>query len=278
MTTMIQYILIIAALITVGNLSAQETRKPKRIIISLNDTVRFIKEYNKNDSLIFIKDIQFWKDKSEHLFIDGFLFENNRVVFEYHATEDFLRLIHYEYDTITGLKDQFVKHTKSKTVNNELLHSIGNRDELISLVESVIPKNSELTNILDSNEYHTLLKKGRSEIYTRYKNNFVTVKVTKKYDKRENLILVEEQNEWQTATTSFKYNKNNQVIKERFGFDDYKSKTNYFYDNNRLTKSKHKVRNGNVSSSDYFYENGFLIKEIVNRPEGIRIYTFEYEF
>ena len=278
MTNITQYIFLILTLSATGNLSAQKTPKPKKVIISLNDTVTFIKEYNQNDSLIFIKDIQYWDDKTEHLFIDGFVFENNRVVYEYHATENFLRLIHYEYDTISGIKDQFVKHTESNLVNNELLHSIKNRDDLIDLVESVIPKDSELKNILDPNEYHALVKKGRTEVYTKYKNNKVSIRVTKKYDKRQNLIFVEEQNNWQTTTTSFKYNKKNQLIKETIGFDKYQSTTYYFYDDNQLTKSINNQRGGYVSSSDYLYENGILIKEIVKRPEGIRIFTFKYEF
>lgn len=278
MKSITKYILIIIALSSVGNLTAQENRKPRKITISLNDTVSFIKEYDKNDSLIFIKDIQYWDDKSEHLFIDGFVFDNNRIVYEYHASEDFLRLIHYEYDTITGLKDQFVKHTDSKPVNNELLHSVKNRDELIDLVESVIPIDSELTNILDTNEYHTLIKKRRTEVYTRYKNNNETLRFTKKYDKRQNLIFVEERNEWQTTTTSYTYNKKDQLIKKKFGFDDYQSTTTYIYDNEKLTKSINKQKNGRVSSSDYYYENGLLIKEIVDRPEGTRVYTYEYEF
>ena len=278
MMNITQYILIIITLCSEGNLTAQENRKPKKITISLNDTITFIKEYNQNDSLIFIKDIQYWDDKSEHLFIDGFVFENNRVIYEYHASQDFLRLIQYAYDTITGLKDQFVKYTDSKPVNNEILHSIKNRDQLIDLVESVIPIDSELTNILDTNEHHTLAKKGRTEVYTRYRNNKEYLRVTKKYDKRQNLIFVEERNEWQTTTTSYTYNKKNQLIKEKFGFDDYRSTTTFFYNNNQLTKSIYKRRHGYVSSSDYFYENGFLIKEIVNRPEGVRIFTFEYEF
>jgi len=278
MTTIKQYILIVAALSVMGNLTAQDTRKPKKVTISRNDTVSFIKEYNQNDSLIFIKDFQYWDDKSEHLFIDGFVFDKNLVVYEYHATEDFLWLIRYEYDSITGLKDQFVKYTKEKPVDNEQLHSIKNRGELIALVESVIPKDSELTNILDSNEYHTLVKKGQSEVYTRYKNNNESVRVTKKYDKRKNLIFVEERNEYQTTTTAYKYNKKNQLIKEKFGFDDYLSITTYFYSDNQLTKSINKQRSGRVSSCDYFYENGLLIKEIVDRPEGTRVYTYEYEF
>lgn len=257
---------------------SQEVRQPKKIITSLNDTVIYIKEYDEKDSLIFFKDIQIWKDKSEHIFIDGFVFDNNHVVYEYHATEDFLRLIRYEYDSITGLKDKFVKYIKDKPVNNELLHSIKNRGELIVLVESVIPKDSELTNILDANEYHTLVKKGRSEVYTRYKNNNESIRVTKKYDKRKNLIFIEERNEYQTTTTSFKYNRENQLLKRTHGFDDYLSKTTYFYTDNFLTKSINRQSSGRLSSCNYFYENGMLIKEIVNRPEGTRIYTYVYEY
>ncbi len=278
MRNMIQYLLMIIALCVVGNLNAQEILKPKRIIVSLNDTVRFVKEYNQNDSLIFLKRIQFWDDKSEHLFIDGFVFDNNREVYEYHATEDFLRLIHFVYDTITGLKEQFVKHTDSKPLNNEMLHAIKNREELIDLVESVIPKTSELKSVLDVNEHQTLVKKRRVEIYTIYQDTEIVSRRTQKFDKRQNLIFVEVRNEWQITTTTYKYNKKNQLIKKKFGFDDFLITTSFFYDQNLLMNSISKVKGGNVSSSNYFYENGILIKEIYNSPEGTQIFTFEYEF
>jgi len=257
---------------------AQESKHPKKIIQSVGDTIRNIKEFNPNGLLIFEKEIQYWKDTSVHLFIDGYLYNENQVVYKYHATEDFLRLIRYEYDSITGLKDQFVKHTDEKSVDNEILYSIENRDQLIALVESVIPKDSKLINVLDSNEAHTLVKKGRTEIYTKYQDNSETVRITKKFDKRENLIFLEERNEYQTATEKFKYNKRNQLIKRTFGFDDYLSETEYFYNKEFLTNTITKYRNGGTNSREYFYSDGVLTKEVAHKKEGDITYEYTYEY
>ena len=257
---------------------AQEGKHPKKIIQSIDDTIRSIKEFNPDGLLIFEKEIQYWKDTSVHLFIDGYLYNGNQVVHEYHATEDFLRLIRYEYDSITGLKNQFVKHTGQKSVNNEILYSIENRDQLISLVESVIPIDSKLANILDSNESHTLVKKGRTEIYSRYQNNSETVRITKKFDKRENLIFLEEQNNYQTTTEKLKYNKRNQLIKRTFGFDDYLSETEYFYSKEFLTNTITEYKSGETSSCEYFYSNDALIKEVVHKKEGDITYEYSYEY
>lgn len=278
MTPTIKNIVTIIALCLQLSTIAQTNSHPKKVIQSVNDTIRNIAAFSPDSLLIFTKEIQYWKDKSEHIFIDGYVYEEKRVIYEYCATEYFLRLIRYEYDPITGLKDQFVKYTKEKTVNNDLMRSIENRNQLIALVESVIPKNSELTNILDSNESHTLVKKGREEVYTRYEDNVESVRVRKKYDKRGNMIFLEERNQWQTTITRYKFNMKGQLVKRTHGFDDYLSKTTYLYENDLLLKTETNLKDGRTNSIDYFYSNGVLVKEVVNKQEGKIIYEYNYEY
>lgn len=258
--------------------TAQENKRIKRIIKSVGDTVINNKEFDTKDSLIFEKKIQFWDDHSEHVFLDGFVYENDRVAYEYHATKDFLRLIHYEYDSVTGLREQLVGYTKEHPVNNERLHSMNDKDELIALVESVIPKHSKLTNILDTNESHSLVKKGRREIYTRYEDNLESLRCIRKYDGHGNLVFLEDRNEWQTTTTKCKYNRKNQLQKQIFGFDDYLSKTQYYYEDGLLVKAVTKLKDGRTNSTEYFYADGLLIREVFHKPEGDKIYEYSYEY
>jgi hypothetical protein len=278
MTIVFKHILILFALFFIVWGNAQTTEHPKKIIKSVNGTVGNIKEFDASNLLIFEKEVQFWKDKSQHLFIDGYLYNENRVTHEYHANEDFLRIIRYEYDSITGLKEKFVKHTDKKKVDSSLLNSIENRDKLIALVESVIPKDSVLKNVLGPYGAHTLTKKRKRVVYRRYELGVEVMQITRKYDHKGNLVFEEEQNEWQTTVTKFKYNKQNQLIKRTHGFDDYLSETEYFYNNKLLSKTITKLRNGRTSSREYFYSGGLLVKEVIHKPEGDKTYEYSYEF
>lgn len=257
---------------------AQDNLHPKKIIVKLNDTITAIKHFNSSDSLIFFKDIQFWADGSEHVFIDGFVFEENKVKYEYHASENFLRIIRYNYDSITGLKEQLVKNTHETNVNLTQLHSIENIHQLVKTVEASIPKISILHNILEPNEYHTLKKDKKKEVYTRYKDTKVAFRITKKFNKNGDLIFWEEYNEWQTTTAKYKYNKKGQLINRTFAFDNYLSTTKNYYDDDLLVKSEYQQNNGRTSSSDFYYQDRILIKEIVHRPEGERVFTYFYEY
>lgn len=259
------------------SISAQTKLLPISIITSRNDTIRDIKSFDSDSLLIFQKDIQYWTDKSKHIFIDSYVYSDNKVVYNYHATEDFLRIIRYDYDSITGLREQLVKHSSENAVNNELLSSIKTRNDLIDLVESVIPKNSELRNILDSNEYHTLVHKKRMTIYTCYKNETQYFQVVKKQDRLGNLIYEKEQSSYQTTITRFKFNRKNKLVKRSHGFDDYLSEQFYFYENGRLVTSTSSNRNGYNSSSKYYYLDNRLVKEEITWSDFSRVYEYSYQ-
>ena len=282
--------------------SCSKDKKLKSVYGFQNDTIVSIKNYDREERLIFDRTTQIIENWDGKLltWITAIEFEGSKPLYQYYAHSSAgLSITLYDYDDNGELINEYSKfyNTPNKGGGNPFaaIYEIESIEALKTYLLRAIPDSIPFSNNLgfrrESDEFYKSSKDSNGHLVKEYwtiEDGIETSRMTKRYDASGKLIFKYDKTRWIEEINKFQYNSNGELIEELKIWNPDKNRfqrKEYFYSNELLQKTLYYHDTALAFTYEYFYKDTLLQKEIKTRiteterfKDRRKIETIEYRY